>query len=163
VDHRQYLIPLYTRGWGISFKVSKAKVTDGSIVDRDDSSSPQPTAHLVVRYKFENYDSAVAFFNGIAKIASSENVSRQHSISIATINQVPFAASSPDIDNRECQDSFSCFGHTNRLRDTSRMEPAKVTQTTWDHTSRPSISPVNRNVVLGRVWRRREYALTPTA
>jgi len=56
----------------------KGKELSGHIIDRDGSntlSKPRPTANLVVRYKFDNYNSAITFMNGVAGFANSENVS----------------------------------------------------------------------------------------
>lgn len=117
-DHFQYLMPLYTRGWGVSFKRPRAKEQNGRVIDRDAQNLPQKpvqTAHLVARYKFNNYKAAVAFMDGIAEITHSENVSQQH-ISHSHLHPLIkslFVAPSPYIDDRECEVSLSCIGHAN--------------------------------------------------
>lgn len=75
-DYIQYLLPLFSRGWGVSFKTPRGKEQEGSILDRDGSNPMarrRQTAHLVARYKFDDYQLAVAFLNKIAEVAVSEN------------------------------------------------------------------------------------------
>ena len=76
-DHERYLVPLYTRGWGVSFK--KPKV-DKSMGGGKHSSVPDPpakrhTGHLVAEYPFSNYNAAVAFVMSAVEVANRENVS----------------------------------------------------------------------------------------
>jgi pterin-4a-carbinolamine dehydratase len=74
-----YLVPLYPRGWGVSFKKPKAKeLQPGSNdVARSDPSAELLTAHLVGRFNFKNYKSAAGFLSAVAEIAESENVKCQ--------------------------------------------------------------------------------------
>jgi hypothetical protein len=76
-DHAEYLVPLYPRGWGVSFKKPKAKELQSSTINKEGSDSlaqSRATARLVGRFKFKNYKLAVAFLSAVAEIAESEKV-----------------------------------------------------------------------------------------
>ncbi|RDB16883.1 Pterin-4-alpha-carbinolamine dehydratase 2 [Hypsizygus marmoreus] len=61
-DVDKYLVPLYSRGWGIQYQR-----------DYKNGVIPEFTAELVVRYEFKNFADAMRFINEVVAIAESEN------------------------------------------------------------------------------------------
>ena len=58
-------------------KVQEGPMADRDVINTPPEHKPPRTSHLVGRYKFGDYNSAVDFFNGIVKFTNSENVGRQ--------------------------------------------------------------------------------------
>ncbi|KAF9467394.1 hypothetical protein BDZ94DRAFT_1318806 [Collybia nuda] len=76
-DIEEYLLPLYGRGWGISFKLNRLKVHTNASKDDQPKAKilgpPRSTAYLVVEYEFDDYQTAADFVTGVATISTAEN------------------------------------------------------------------------------------------